>query len=103
MFAVFKLGGAQMRASVGDVVKVEKIDAVVGATVEFPEVLLLGGEKNIVGKPSVKGAKVVCEVVGHGRGNTVLVMKFKRRKYYRRKNGHRQQFTTLKVTQVVTP
>jgi large subunit ribosomal protein L21 len=103
MYAVFKVGGEQVRASVGDMVEVEKLAGNVGDSVEFPEVLLLSSDKTVVGTPSVKGAKVIGEIVKHGRANTILVMKFKRRKTYRRKVGHRQHFTTLKITQVVAP
>lgn len=104
MYAIVKLGGVQRRASVGDVLKVEKIDGNVGDRVEISDVLLLGkDEGTVVGAPSVAGARVLGEIVAQGRNKTVLVMKMKRRKGYRRKVGHRQLFTKIRITEVVAP
>jgi len=104
MYAVFKLGGNQHKASVGDVLEVDLLSGEVGDKVEIEDVLLLAKDgETIVGAPGVDGAKVVYEIVGHGRQKKVLVVKFKRRKKYRRKAGHRQQFTSIKITDVVAP
>lgn len=100
MYAVIKTGGKQYRVSEGDRLRVEKLPADVGATVEFKDVLFVGGEKVVVGKPLVQGAKVTAEVVAQDRAKKVIVFKFRRRKNYRRKNGHRQPYTELKITGV---
>ena len=96
MFAIVKTGGKQYRVEPGLKLRVEKLDAEPGATVELP-VLLLGGEKTVVGTPVVEGASVVAEVLGHGRGKKIIVGKFRRRKDYRRKNGHRQDYTEIRI------
>ena len=102
MYAVFKLGGTQHRASVGDMLKVQKVDGEVGQTLEIEEVLLVRkDEDSLVGAPHVSGARVLAEIVGQGRHKKVLIQKFKRRKKYRRKLGHRQHFTQIRITDVV--
>lgn len=99
MFAVLKTGGKQYKVSQGDVIQVEKIDHQVGDTVALDQVLMMGeGESVEVGAPFVDGGVVTCEVVDQGRGRKIIVFKKKRRKNYRRKNGHRQSYTALKVT-----
>jgi len=98
MYAVIKTGGKQYRVSEGSRLRVEKLPGAAGDKVELLEVLMLGGEKLVVGKPTVKGAKVNAEIVAQGRDKKVIVFKIRRRKRYRRKNGHRQPFTELKVT-----
>ena len=98
MYAVIKTGGKQYRVSEGSRLRVEKLPGAAGDKVELSEVLMLGGEKLVVGKPTVKGAKVNAEIVAQGRDKKVIVFKIRRRKRYRRKNGHRQPFTELKVT-----
>jgi large subunit ribosomal protein L21 len=98
MYAVIKTGGKQYRVSEGDRLRVEKLPVEVGATVELTEVLMLGGEKVAIGKPTIKGAKVTAEVVAQDRAKKIIVFKMKRRKNYRRKNGHRQPYTELKIT-----
>ncbi len=98
MYAVITTGGKQYRVSEGDKLRVEKLAGDVGATVEFGEVLMLGGDKVAIGKPFVAGAKVVAEIVAQDRAKKIIVFKFRRRKNYRRKNGHRQPYTELKVT-----
>ena len=101
MYAVVKTGGKQYRVAEGDVVKVEKLDGEPGQTVELDEVLLVGSGADVtVGKPVVEGAKVSAEIVDQDRDRKVLVFKFRRRKRYRRKNGHRQPFTALKITAI---
>lgn len=98
MYAVIKTGGKQYRVSEGDRIRVEKLQGAVGDSIELAEVLMLGGDKVAVGKPLVEGAKVAAQIVGQGRGKKTIVFKIKRRKSYRRKAGHRQPFTELKVT-----
>jgi large subunit ribosomal protein L21 len=101
MYAVFKTGGKQYRVEQGDKLRVEKLAGNVGDAVTFDQVLLLGGESVKLGKPLVGGAKVQAKIVGQGLGKKVVVFKFRRRKNYRRKNGHRQPFTALEITQIV--
>ena len=99
MYAVFKTGGKQYRASEGDVITVEKIEAEKGATVELDEVLMVGeGEDVKVGTPFLEGGKVSATVVEHGRHDKIKVLKFKRRKHHQKQMGHRQYFTQLEIT-----
>jgi large subunit ribosomal protein L21 len=99
MYAVFKTGGKQYRASTGDVIKVEKIEAEKGATIELDQVLMVGeGEDVKVGTPFLEGGKVTATVLDQGRGDKIKVIKFKRRKNYRRQMGHRQYFTQIEIT-----
>jgi large subunit ribosomal protein L21 len=98
-YAIFKAAGQQFRASEGDTIQVPKLEGEPGAKVTFDEVLLTSdGDKVSAGQPTVKGASVTAEIVRHAKGQKIYVFKFKRRKTYRRKTGHRQQFTELKVT-----
>ncbi|MEZ4225827.1 MAG: 50S ribosomal protein L21 [Polyangiaceae bacterium] len=96
--AVIRTGGKQYRVTEGDVINVEKIVGDKGAKVEFGEVLLIGGDSVKVGKPTVSGAKVAGEIVGQERGDKCTVFKFKRRKRHRKKAGHRQDLTQVKIT-----
>ena len=99
MYAVFKTGGKQYRATTGDVLKVEKIEAEKGATVELDQVLMVGeGEDVKIGTPYLDGGKVTATVVDHGRRDKIKVIKFKRRKNYRKQMGHRQYFTQIEIT-----
>jgi len=99
MYAVFKTGGKQYRATTGDVLKVEKIEAEKGATVELDQVLMVGeGEDVKIGAPYLEGGKVTATVVDHGRHKKIKVIKFKRRKSYRKQMGHRQYFTQIEIT-----
>lgn len=98
MYAVIKTGGKQYRVSEGDRLRVEKIEGQKGDTIELAEVLMLGGERVAFGSPLVAGAKVSAEIIGQGLGKKIIVFKMRRRKRYRRKNGHRQPFTELRVT-----
>ncbi|MGZ3418578.1 MAG: 50S ribosomal protein L21 [Polyangiales bacterium] len=100
MFAVIQTGGKQYRVAEGDKLRVEKLTGDVGAKVTFDKVLLIGGESVKVGTPLVSGAKVSAEIVAQGRDKKLIVFKFRRRKNYRRKAGHRQPFTELKITGV---
>ena len=99
MFAIVKTGGKQYRVEPGLKLRVEKLDAEPGATVELPG-LRLGGEKTVVGTPVVEGASVVAEVLGPGRGKKILVSKFKAKVQYRRKKGHRQPYTELLIKEI---
>jgi large subunit ribosomal protein L21 len=103
MYAVFKTGGKQYRVEQGDKLRVEKLAGNVGDPVTFDQVLLVSGagEKLAVGKPLVGGAKVEAKIVGQGLGPKVVIFKFRRRKNYRRKTGHRQPFTALEITNIV--
>ena len=99
MYAVFSTGGKQYRASAGDLVKVEKLDADKGATVELDQVLMVGeGAEVKVGSPYVDGGKVTARVVEHGRGDKVKIIKFRRRKHHQKQMGHRQYYTLLEIT-----
>jgi len=96
--AVIRAGGRQYRVAEGDVLKLNKLSGNPGDKVEFGEVLVLGGDTPKFGKPTVQGAKVTAEIVRQGRGEKLIIFKFKRRKKYRRKQGHRQDFTEVKIT-----
>ena len=99
MYAVFKTGGKQYRATTGDVLKVEKIEAEKGATLELDQVLMVGeGEDVKIGAPFLEGGKVTATVLDHGRRDKINVIKFKRRKNYRKQMGHRQYFTQIEIT-----
>ena len=99
MYAVIEAGGKQHRVIEGETLKLEKIEAATGETIEFDKVLLVGtGEDVKIGKPVVDGSKVTAEVVAHGRHKKIKVVKFNRRKHYRKETGHRQWFTEVKIT-----
>ena len=100
MYAVIKTGGKQYRVNEGDRLRVEKLEGAIGDFVSFPDVLMLGGDTVSIGTPLVSGAKVSAQIVGQGLGKKIIVFKMRRRKRYRRKNGHRQPFTELKVTSI---
>ena len=99
MFAIVSSGGKQYRVAEGDVLRVEKLAAEAGETVELP-VLLLGGDEVKVGTPHVDGASVTAEVIGHGRGAKLDIYKFKAKNNYRRHRGHRQPYTDVRVTKI---
>lgn len=100
MYAVIKTGGKQYRVEEGQLLRVEKLVGEVGTKVSFGEVLLVAGEgaDTKVGKPLLGGATVAGEIVAQERGPKLVVFKFRRRKNYRRKNGHRQPYTRVKIT-----
>jgi large subunit ribosomal protein L21 len=98
MYAVIKTGGKQYRVAQGDKLNVEKLPGNPGDVVTFDQVLLIGGEKLTIGAPLVAGAKVEAKVVAQDRAKKIIVFKFRRRKNYRRKAGHRQPFTALEIT-----
>lgn len=98
MYAVIKTGGKQYRVNAGERIKVEKLVAEVGDTVTLDQILMVSdGEKTTIGSPIVKGATVKATVVSHGRGDKVMIFKFRRRKHYRKTQGHRQSFTEIKI------
>ncbi|MEM1082124.1 MAG: 50S ribosomal protein L21 [Pseudomonadota bacterium] len=99
MYAVFKTGGKQYKASTGDVLRVEKLPADSGESIELNEVLMVADGDDIrVGAPNLDGGKVTAEVVAHGRGDKVRIIKFKRRKHHMKQMGHRQHYTEIKIT-----
>jgi large subunit ribosomal protein L21 len=99
MYAVFKTGGKQYRAGKGDTVKIEKLNAAEGDSVEFEEVLLVGEGDNVkIGAPLVSGSKVKAKVLIQAKDKKIDVIKFKRRQNYRRTHGHRQWFTLVEIT-----
>ncbi|MCP8688506.1 MULTISPECIES: 50S ribosomal protein L21 [Marinobacterium] len=99
MYAVIVSGGKQYRVQEGQTVRLEKLPAELGSSVEFDRVLLVGAGDDIkIGAPVVDGAKVTAEVVEHGRGKKVTILKFKRRKHHMKRQGHRQSFTEVKIT-----
>ena len=102
MFAVFKTGGKQYRVAAEDVLKVDKIKGEPGEVVAFGEVLAVGGENVTLGAPTVAGATVAAEVLDQGRGGKIIAFKKRRRKNSRRKRGHRQEFTLLRITEILT-
>ncbi len=102
MFAVFKTGGKQYRVAAEDVIKVGKVKGEPGEIVEFGEVLVVGGDNLSLGAPTVAGAMVAAEVLEQARGPKIIAFKKRRRKNSRRKIGHRQDFTLLRITEILT-
>jgi large subunit ribosomal protein L21 len=102
MFAVFKTGGKQYRVAADDKLRIDKIKGEPGEIVEFGEVLLVGGENVQPGTPTVAGASVAAEVIEQGRGPKIIAFKKRRRKNSRRKRGHRQEFTMVRITEILT-
>ena len=102
MFAVIKTGGKQYRVAVEDKLKVEKVAGEAGAIVQFTEVLVVGGDTVTLGTPTVAGAAVAAEVLEQGRGPKVISFKKRRRKNSRRKRGHRQELTLVRITEILT-
>jgi large subunit ribosomal protein L21 len=102
MFAVIRTGGKQYRVVADDKLKVAKVEGEVGTIVEFPDVLVVGGDTVTLGNPSVAGASVAAEVLEQARGPKVIAFKKRRRKNSRRKRGHRQEFTLVRITEILT-
>ena len=99
MYAVFETGGKQYRAQEGDILKVEKIGADEGVSVDFDKVLMVSdGEEVKVGTPYVAGGKVTATIKAHGRGEKINIVKFRRRKHHQKSTGHRQYYTGLEIT-----
>lgn len=101
MYAIVEIGGGQYRVSEGDLIKVEKLDGKVGQKIECKDVLLLCQEGKVtVGQPRLKKAKVIGEIVRQGKGKKIIVFQYRRRKNSKRKLGHRQSFTELRILQI---
>ncbi len=101
MYAVIATGGKQYRVSQGDTIKVEKLDVSEGDTVDFDKVLMVADGENVtVGAPYIEGGKVSARIKTHGRGKKIEIIKFKRRKHYRRQMGHRQSYTEIEITAI---
>ena len=100
MFAVIKTGGKQYKVAADDVITIEKVAGEAGEAVTFSEVLLIGGETTVVGAPTVAGATVTGTVVEQGRAKKVIIFKKRRRKSWRKKEGHRQEQTKVKITAI---
>ena len=103
MYAVIKTGGKQYRVSVGEILNFEKIEGNKGDVISFDQVLMVSDDTDVkIGTPIVDGAKVVGEIVRQTKGPKVTVFKMKRRKGYRKKTGHRQKLTSLRIKEIVT-
>lgn len=102
MFAVIRTGGKQYRVAAEDVLQVERLEGEPGSVVEFGEVLVVGGDSTLLGTPMVEGATVAAELLDHVRGPKVIAFKKRRRKNSRRKRGHRQEFSLVRITEILT-
>lgn len=100
MYAIILTGGKQYKAEVGDVISVEKLDAEVGAEVKLDVLMTVEGEDVKVGTPVLEGVKATAKVVEHGKGQKVIVFKYKPKKNIRKKNGHRQPYTKVEITAI---
>jgi large subunit ribosomal protein L21 len=101
MYAVFQSGGKQHRVTEGQTLRLEKIDLESGASIDFDKVLMIAnGEEINLGAPYIAGGKVSAEVITHGRGDKIKIVKFRRRKHSRKSQGHRQWFTEVKITAI---
>jgi len=101
MYAVIVTGGKQYRVAPGDVIRVEKLEVAAGDTVNLERVLMVSNEQDLrVGNPMLTGASVTATVKGHGRGDKIKVFKMRRRKHYRKTQGHRQAYTELEITAI---
>jgi len=102
MFAVIKTGGKQYRVAAEDVLQIDKVKGDPGEIIQFGEVLVLGGDEVKLGLPTIAGASVAAEVLEQGRGPKIIAFKKRRRKNSRRRRGHRQEFTVVRVTEILT-
>jgi large subunit ribosomal protein L21 len=102
MFAVIKTGGKQYRVAADETLEIGKIEGAAGTIVTFGEVLVVGGDNTTLGSPTVSGASVAAEVIEQGRGEKVISFKKRRRKNSRRKRGHRQEYTLVRITEILT-
>jgi large subunit ribosomal protein L21 len=102
MFAVIKTGGKQYRVAADEKLRVARVEGDVGTIVQFGEVLVLGGDTPVLGLPTVAGASVAAEVLEHGRGDKVIAFKKRRRKNSRRKRGYRDEFSLVRITEILT-
>ena len=101
MYAIIRDRGMQYRVEEGQIVEIALLDAAPGSQVELGEVLLIGGERAQVGSPVIEGAKVLAKVFGAVKGDKVVVFKYKNKKRYRRRTGHRQQYTRIAISQII--
>lgn len=99
-YAIIRSGGKQYRVAEGDTVRVDLLSGAAGDKIKFEDVLMVGGDSPKIGKPTVAGASVEAEIVGEAQGDKLVVFKFRKRKRSRRKAGHRQSFTAVKITKV---
>jgi large subunit ribosomal protein L21 len=100
MYAIIECGGKQYKVQEGDVLKVEKVDAEVGSTFIIDKVLMLGGDKTVIGTPLVEGFKVTCKVMNQDKDKKILVFHYKAKKNIRKRYGHRQPFTSILVEKI---
>ena len=101
MYAVIETGGKQVRVEVGQEIYIEKLDIEADQQVTFTDVLSVTGTKALIGTPFVTGAKVIGTVLKQGRARKIIVFKYKKRKDYRRKQGHRQAYTKVRIDQII--
>lgn len=99
-YAIIRSGGKQYRVAEGDTVRVDLMSGAAGDKIKFDDVLMIGGDQPKIGKPLVAGASVEAEIIGETKGDKLVVFKFRKRKRSRRKAGHRQHFTSVKITKV---
>lgn len=102
MYAIFETGGKQYKASQGDIVFVEKLDGDPGKLVSFDALVVADGDNIQIGTPVVKGAKVRAKIVEHGKEKKVIIFKYKPKRNFRKKQGHRQPFTKIRITSIGT-
>ncbi|MFP3019124.1 MAG: 50S ribosomal protein L21 [Arsenophonus sp.] len=103
MYAVFKSGGKQYRVNKCQTIRLEKLDVSIGEIIEFDQVLMVANGNNIkIGSPVVEGSKIKAEVIAHGRGKKITIVKFRRRKHSRKQQSHRQWFTDIKITCILS-
>lgn len=103
MYAVFQSGGKQHRVSKGQTVRLEKLDIATGESIEFNQVMMIVKDDDIqIGGPFLNCGKITAEVLAHGRDDKVMIVKFRRRKHYRKHQGHRQWFTDIKIIDITT-
>ncbi|HBZ50392.1 MAG: 50S ribosomal protein L21 [Proteobacteria bacterium] len=100
MYAVIVSGGKQHRVVEGETLKLEKLESATGETIQFDQVLMIGGDTPVIGTPVLESATVKAEVVAHGRHDKVKIMKFNRRKHHMKQAGHRQWYTEVKITEI---
>lgn len=101
MYAIIRDRGIQYRVEAGQVLDIALLDVEPGSEIELGEVLLVGGEQTVVGAPLVDGAKVVAKVLGDTKGEKIIVFKYKNKKRYRRRTGHRQQYTRIAISEII--